>query len=117
MYAQQIRSAKVTANIFSGEPKVLVLLVRHKYRCSKKARGSKAGAGSGYSFKTFNSGVKYISAAGALNVNVDEAWGDYSAPCIQYVITGNSAFDLANLGNDATFDENSSSLFILWGIE
>jgi hypothetical protein len=117
MYAQQIRSAKVTANIFSGEPKVLVFLVRHKYRCSKKACGSKAGTGLGYSFETFNSGVKYIRAAGALNVDVDEAWGDYFTPCIQYAITGNSAFDLANLGNDATFDENSSSLFILWGIE
>jgi hypothetical protein len=117
MYAEQIRSAKVTANIFSGELKVLVFLVRHKYRCSKKTRGSKARTGSGYSFETFNSGVKYIGAAGALNMNVDEAWGDYSAPRVQYVIAGNGGFDLANLDNDAIFDENSSSLFILWGVE
>jgi hypothetical protein len=117
MYAEQVRSADVPANVFGCQGKMLVLLPGLKYGCGEKARGSKAGTGLGYGFQTFNSGIEYIAAAGTLNMNVDEARGDYFALRIEYVIADNGGFDLANLGDDAIFNENGRGLFILRSVE
>jgi len=61
--------------------------------------------------------VEYIGTACALNVNVNETRGDYSALCVKGVVTAGGGIDLADLSDGAIFDENGFSLFVVRSVE
>mgnify|MGYP007084718679 CR=1 FL=1 len=117
MNAEQIGAAEVTANMFSGKGEVLIFLIWFENGSGKEAGSSKTYTGLRYCFQGFGCCIKYVGAASALNVDVDEAWGDYSALSVKDIIVDYRRFDLTDLRNGAVFDENGGCLFIAGSVK
>ena len=116
MYAEQIRTIKVPANMFSGYVKVLIFLFRLEYGRGKEARCSKTCTGLRYSFQRLRCCIENVCPACPLDMNINKTRSGYSAPSIE-CITARGRIDLTNLGDCAILDENGRSLCLIRNIE
>ena len=116
MYAEQIRTSKVPANMFSGYVNVLVFLFRLEYSRGKKARCSKTCTGVRYSFQRLRRCIEYVCPACALNVHINKTRSGYSALSIECLAI-RGRIDVTNFGDCAIFDENRRSFCLIWNIE
>jgi hypothetical protein len=117
MDAEQVCPAKVLPDVFGGEGEVLILLTRLEYGCSQEAGGSKTSTGLGDCSETFEISIEHIGSACTLNMDINEAGGNYPALSVEYVVAGNFGFDSADVRDDAIFDENAGGWSLLASIE
>lgn len=108
---------EVAANTVSGKVEVSVVQAGLEDSGGQKTGGSKASTGPRYGPQGLGDAVEDISAAGALNMHVDETRCDYSALGVEDMIAGHGCFELADLFDDAVLDKNGRSWLGLAGIE